>query len=89
MRPNKRFEVSGEDMLESTGAAGNDGAYHLAWFDELDDALAYAEQQALVPHDGASAELCDAVRVYDHDRGQFVFYRQRPPSGGAPQKPGS
>ncbi len=89
MRPNKRFEVSGEDMFEATRTPRGDADYHLAWFDALEDAVAYAEEKALEPHDGASAELCDAVRVYDHESARVVFYKQRPPSGAAPQKPGS
>jgi hypothetical protein len=75
----KRYEVQGVDTFEATSAPGESATYHLAWFDELEDALRYARASSREPHD-ASESLCDQVRVFDHVERRIVFSKARPSS---------
>lgn len=78
-RTSKRFEVRGIDMYQASGPGRSDAEYTLAWFDDLEAALAFARTKAAQPHRSADPELCDLVQVYDHVEGCRLFSEQRPP----------
>ena len=72
MRSHKRYDVSGEDMFEATRTPRGDADYHLAWFDALEDAVAYADRRIELDRRGRIDHLV-SIAVHRQDRNdQFL-----------------
>ncbi len=70
-----RFRVYYVDTFEDQSGPGRDGWGLMAEFEDEGEALAFAEEQASVPQEGAG-ELADRIVVVAEGRGE-IYRRQR------------